>query len=982
MTKRVRAREIRAEDGVSSAWFPSTLKQSSTPTRNGSSEEMSSSKTSPEQQVLADLTNAVPNDSPYRRARAGTVPSSFGASPGGASDTNTSPNSRNTFTSSSVYKSGTSTPSKDNDTLSALPDLRVSQNSSPSSRLRAGSLTLPQNRSAYSSAFGPSIFSSSWSHRINSQQLPSSPAQSSFSRDDEQTPIKTLDYLGLAETPTPPRALMNMVGMAPPAAHVPVPYIPDIPGLRRDPNRTRSYSVNAKERYDNDPEEQEHSGGSSAHGTSNFGYNDLYRGVQTPSRPRSRTAGILDSPPSTRANKFSPMHSHMETSVTAADLDTYNRDDHYHPGDLTAKLNGMGLDNLQYEDSMGNIGGYVQSQPTRALWLGNIPSSTPSAALLAMFAPFGSIESARVLTHKSCAFVNFDMLESAIIARTAFNGKELFPGAGAVRIGFAKVPTATSSATPEPYNFLDGDRTSSNENNDNQETRPPTVDAMRAELESLAEEYGATEQEQEAINEIVHRASKFSECYKEVPVMAEPLATRRYDAPRLRDIRKRIDNGDWTQQDIEGIAVDMLDEIAELASDYLGNTVVQKLFEFCSEDIKLQMLDRITPHLAEIGVHKNGTWAAQKIIDTANTPEEMTRVVDALRPCAPALFLDQFGNYVIQCCLKFGHKFNDFIFQAMLSHTWEIAQGRYGARAMRACLESHHTSKAQQRLLAAVITIHSVQLATNANGALLLTWLLDTCMLPNRHRLLAPKLSQHLYHLCTHKLASLTVLKVINQRQEPEARDLILESLFFSEGDKVLEGILQEQTHGPTVIFKVITTPYLDGELRTKIISQVRGVLQRQKFHPANGFKRLMDEVGLSTRGMASMAPHEPGRTGYSPQYLTAQYGVPLDPGVSGPRTTAGVDPATLQALGELSLAGANPGYGMTSHQMQQQMAHLQYQAMIQQSLRQNQYGYPPHMAYTDAYAMNTSNYGSYGAPQYAQQSFHASSGSPAGRRH
>jgi hypothetical protein len=59
----------------------------------------------------------------------------------------------------------------------------------------------------------------------------------------------------------------------------------------------------------------------------------------------------------------------------------------------------------------------------------------------------------------------------------------------------------------------------------------------------------------------------------------------------------------------------MLPEIAELSSDYLGNTVVQKLFEHCSDDMRDAMLTEIAPHMAEIGVHKNGTWAAQKIID-------------------------------------------------------------------------------------------------------------------------------------------------------------------------------------------------------------------------------------------------------------------------------------------------------------------------------------------------------------------------------
>ncbi|KAG4218014.1 hypothetical protein PC116_g33506, partial [Phytophthora cactorum] len=188
----------------------------------------------------------------------------------------------------------------------------------------------------------------------------------------------------------------------------------------------------------------------------------------------------------------------------------------------------------------------------------------------------------------------------------------------------------------------------------------------------------------------------------------------------------------------------MLPEIAELSSDYLGNTVVQKLFEHCSDSIRDLMLAKIAPHMAEIGVHKNGTWAAQKIIDVCKTPHQMTLIVQHLRAYTIPLFLDQYGNYVLQGCLKFGAPFNDFIFETMLSKMWDIAQGRYGARAMRACLESHHATKDQQRMLAAAIALHSVQLATNANGALLLTWFLDTCTFPQRRSVLAPQLVPYL----------------------------------------------------------------------------------------------------------------------------------------------------------------------------------------------------------------------------------------------
>jgi hypothetical protein len=60
------------------------------------------------------------------------------------------------------------------------------------------------------------------------------------------------------------------------------------------------------------------------------------------------------------------------------------------------------------------------------------------------------------------------------------------------------------------------------------------------------------------------------------------------------------------------------------------------------------MLERIAPHLAMIGIHKNGTWAAQKIIECVQTPEEVSLIGQYLRPYVPPLLLDQFGNYVVQ----------------------------------------------------------------------------------------------------------------------------------------------------------------------------------------------------------------------------------------------------------------------------------------------------------------------------------------------
>lgn len=124
--------------------------------------------------------------------------------------------------------------------------------------------------------------------------------------------------------------------------------------------------------------------------------------------------------------------------------------------------------------------------------------------------------------------------------------------------------------------------------------------------------------------------------------------------------------------------------------------MVQKLFEFCCEETKLLMIQKIAPYLASIGIHKNGTWAAQKIIDTATTEEQIHLICSNIAPYVPLLLLDQFGNYVVQCCLCMGPTRNQYIFDAIVDKCWEIGQGRFGARAVRAILENHSVSKDQQ----------------------------------------------------------------------------------------------------------------------------------------------------------------------------------------------------------------------------------------------------------------------------------------------
>jgi protein JSN1 len=275
--------------------------------------------------------------------------------------------------------------------------------------------------------------------------------------------------------------------------------------------------------------------------------------------------------------------------------------------------------------------------------------------------------------------------------------------------------------------------------------------------------------------------------------------------------------------------------------------------------------------------------------------------------CSMCCVVDEPGVEVLKfsrCCLRFGAPANDFIFDAIVDRMWEIAQGRFGARSMRACLESPHISLSQQRRIATAVILNSIPLATNPNGALLLTWLLDTSGFPSRYNLLAPRFTPHLSHLCTHKLASLTVLRIVNQKIEPEASLQVVDALFSSPGDHVLTDVLGDQVNGVAVVHKILTSPFLDPVKKLDYIEATRRVLIELKVIATQAYRRLIEEVGLPVPNF------QPTYTTNVPQpgkKITPQnsYGMPGLP--SGYPSN---DQGLASMMAALQMGGQNPQSG------------------------------------------------------------------------
>jgi len=243
----------------------------------------------------------------------------------------------------------------------------------------------------------------------------------------------------------------------------------------------------------------------------------------------------------------------------------------------------------------------------------------------------------------------------------------------------------------------------------------------------------------------------------------------------------------------------------------------------------------------------------------------------------------------------------------MVDRLWEVAQGRFGARSMRACLESANITLSQQRRVGTAVILNSIPLATNPNGALLLTWLLDTSGFPSRYLLLAPRFTPHLSHLCTHKLASLTVLRIVNQKVEPQASAQIVEALFQSPGDHVLTDVLGDQVNGVAVVHKILTSPFIDPVKRPSYIEATKRVLIELKVIATQAYRRLIEEVGLPIPNFQPSYPNAPtppgskGKLGNSP----TAYGMP---GLPSGYSTHDQNLASMMAA--LQMGGQNPQAG------------------------------------------------------------------------
>lgn len=334
------------------------------------------------------------------------------------------------------------------------------------SRLRSGSLTLPTG--GLSNAFGPSIFSSSWLSSRNNNGLPilddlHSVASMESGTDDFD--VHTLDYLGLEDPLRPPpaatitelrtQAQAAIAGnLANPSSRLRATTVSHPYRLGASAGASLLSTPNAEEEelYN---QELYHSQGldqyDDAGQNSNYlsagivarGFkNSDHLGAGLGSRPRAISVGNLDDPSRAihrrTAGAEIPQASPYATDLSSMGLGSgtitpsgilrsgelntrggAGASVHFPSGDMATSRASpyLAAPNAQGRSvspkNADNAATQMQT-PTRSLWIGNLDSSVTSEQLIHVFAPYGAIESLRLLPEKASENISSVSLTSDV----------------------------------------------------------------------------------------------------------------------------------------------------------------------------------------------------------------------------------------------------------------------------------------------------------------------------------------------------------------------------------------------------------------------------------------------------------------------------------------------------------------------------------------------------------------------------------------
>lgn len=247
---------------------------------------------------------------------------------------------------------------------------------------------------------------------------------------------------------------------------------------------------------------------------------------------------------------------------------------------------------------------------------------------------------------------------------------------------------------------------------------------------------------------------------------AEELAR---DQHGCRFLQTKLEEGNTMY--INSIFEECYEKFVDLMTDPFGNYLCQKLFEYCSDEQRLALVERCAPAIPMVSVNMHGTRAVQRMVECLSTPKQVKVVCDALKASAVDLMKDINGNHVIQRCLnRLDAVHNQFVYDAVASSCFELATHRHGCCVMQRCMD--FATPSQKNQLASQINANALPLVQNAFGNYVVQYVLEMDNAVYTAEIIE-RLRGHLAELSMQKFSSNVVEKSLQLSSRETRRELI-----------------------------------------------------------------------------------------------------------------------------------------------------------------------------------------------------------------
>ncbi|CAN8104031.1 unnamed protein product [Discula destructiva] len=247
------------------------------------------------------------------------------------------------------------------------------------------------------------------------------------------------------------------------------------------------------------------------------------------------------------------------------------------------------------------------------------------------------------------------------------------------------------------------------------------------------------------------------------------------DQHGCRYLQKQLESRD--PETIKTIWLEVVSHVIELMTDPFGNYLCQKLFDYCNDQERTELVHNASKDLVAVAVNQHGTRALQKMIENLSNRQQVQMVTGALTGRVVQLIEDLNGNHVIQKCLnKLESNDANFVFDAVSADCVAVGTHRHGCCVIQRCID--HAEGDHKKTLIAAITEHATILVQDPYGNYVIQYIIDLNE-PLFTNPLVVRFLDNTVELSCHKFSSNVIEKCLRAASDA-FKDMIVDRVLLS----------------------------------------------------------------------------------------------------------------------------------------------------------------------------------------------------------